>query len=90
MNNSKKEIRVFCDFETDTALIRIFKFRDSSWSGGKTFEVKRDSPRMKELSCIINTYRDNFSEGFGLSKNIFWEEKTEKAICYCVDMSKRV
>lgn len=90
MNNSKKEVRVFCDFETNTAIIRIFKFRNYVWSGGKTFEVRRDSPRLKEIASIIERFRDKKSQGLGLFKDIFWKEKTEKAVSYFVDMNIRI
>ena len=88
-NNPKKEIRVSCDFENDTALVRIFKYRNYSWSGGRVYELKRESPRLKKLGEIISTCRDVKVENKMLSNfsEIFWQEKTEKAVSYNVDMS---
>lgn len=87
-NNPKKEIRISCDFENNMAYVRIFKFRNYSWSGGKVYELKRDSDRLKELSDIIVKYRDEKSENKVWSnKEIIWEGKSEIAIGYNLDMS---
>jgi hypothetical protein len=88
MNNSKKEIRIFCDVDTNIASVRIFKYRNYTWSGGKTYDLKRDCDRLKELSDIIMKYRDEKTENKVWSnREIFWQGKSEIAIGYNVDMS---
>ena len=86
---TRKEVRVFCDFETDTALVRIFKFRNYSWSGGKTYELKRMSDRLTELSALILKYQDTKLEAKKLtsSAEILWNSKAEVATSYELDMS---
>jgi len=86
---NRKEIRIFCDFETDTALVRIFKFRNYSWSGGKTYEIERVSDRLTELSSLIDKYRDAKHEGKKLTSRseILWNNKSEVATSYELDMS---
>lgn len=87
-NNPKKEIRIFCDFETNVALVRIFKYRNYSWSGGRTYELKRGCYRLKELSDIIEKYRDEKTENkIWSNREIIWEGKSEVATSYNLDMS---
>lgn len=89
-NNPKKEIRIFCDFETNIALVRIYKFRNYSWSGGKTYELKRGCDRMKELEYIVISYRDEKSENKVWSnREIIWKGESEIATGYNLDMSKK-
>ena len=87
----KKEIKVFCDFETNKALVRIFKFKNGSWSGGKVYEVDRESSILENLANIITKYRDVKMESMVLTifSDIFWNGKTEKAVTYHVDMGSK-
>ena len=88
---SKKEIKVFCDFETNKALVRIYKFKNGSWSGGKVYEVDRESPRLKKLANIITECRNVKMESMVLTifSDIFWNGRTEKAVTYHVDMKSK-
>lgn len=55
--NRPKEISIYCDPETDTALVRIFKYRNYKWAGGKVVEIKKDSYILGRLaeSCGVPT-----------------------------------
>jgi len=64
-----KEVKIFCDPETNTALVRIFKLRNYNWSGGKTVEVKKDSGRLKTLAMLVG-------------KDTVWNTNSETAITY--------
>jgi len=87
-NNPKKEIRISCDFETNTAIVRIFKYRNYTWSGGQVFELKRDCDRLKELGQIVLKYRDEKSENKVWSnRSIIWNDVDLVAVGYNVDMS---
>jgi hypothetical protein len=84
----QKEVRVSCDFETNTALVRIFKFRNYTWSGGRVYELKRDCDRLKELGNLILKYQ--YKNGTDLlNSEIIWNDKAEIAISYKLDMSKK-
>ena len=89
--NSKKEIKVFCDFETNKALVRIYKFTNGSWSGSKVYEVDRESSILENLANIITKYRDVKMESLVLTifSDILWNGKTEKAVRYRVDMDSK-
>ena len=64
-----KEVKIFCDPETNTALVRIFKLRNYKWSGGETLEVKKDSSTLKTLAILIG-------------KDTVWNTNSETAITY--------
>ena len=82
---SKKEIRISCDFERGAALVRIFKYRDYSWSGGKVYELKRDCDRLKELGMIITKYCDKKSENkLWSNRETLWNEENLVAVGYNV------
>lgn len=88
MKNTKKEIRISCDFENKTALVRIFKYRNYQWSGGQTFELKQDCDRLKELGDIVMKYRDEKSENkIWSNRSIIWNNVDFVAVGYNVDMS---
>lgn len=84
---SHKEIRVFCDFETNTMAVRIFKYRNYTWSGGRleSYEVKRDSYVARELGRIVQKYRDEVSENKVWSdRDLLWNGENVKAVGYNV------
>lgn len=81
---SSKEVMVFCDKETQTATIRIFKFRNYVWAGGKTFEIKKNSRTLSELFRIIFKYS---VEDIDI-KLVLWNENDDKAKSYVLDMKK--
>lgn len=64
MNPTNEEVRIFCDNETNTALVRIFKLRNYLISGGKTFEIKKNSQIIKMLAkiCGLDDIWDTSSE----------------------------
>ena len=93
MYNPQKKILVSCDFDTNMALVKIWKFRNSvsgnhSYSGGQVFELKRDSASLKRISRIIKNYRTD-SKDLTMNKQIIWNEKSEKAIGYEVHMGRK-
>lgn len=54
-SSRNKEISIYCDPETNIALVRIFKYRNYKWAGGKVLEMKKDSillRRMAELADV--------------------------------------
>lgn len=77
-----KEIRIFCDKETQTALVRIFKYRNYVWAGGKTLEMKKDSP---ELQRVFESILKFSTEPIDKSA-ILWKEDNESAITYVLEM----
>lgn len=81
-NQSSKEVMIFCDKETGTASIRIFKFRNYVWAGGKTFEVKKDSRTLGELFKVISSH-----VGENVDKSsILWDDSKEVATTYVLEM----
>lgn len=83
---SQREIHVFCDFETNKALVRIFKYRNFSWSGGKVMEFDRESNTLKRIDFLIKKYGVE-NKSLLIQTNIFWNNKTEKAVKFCLDMN---
>ena len=81
---AKKEVKIFCDKETQTALVRIFKYRNYVWAGGKTLEMKKDSP---ELQRVFESILKFSVESIDKS-SILWKEDNESAITYMLDMKK--
>ena len=79
-----KEIRIFCDKEIQTALIRIFKYRNYAWVGGKTLEIKKDSPRLQRVFESILKFSVEPID----KSSILWKEDNESAIAYMLDMKK--
>lgn len=82
---NNKEVMVFCDKETQTATIRIFKFRNYVWAGGKTLEFKKDS---QELQRVFDSIIEFSVETMDKS-SILWKEDNESAITYSLDMDKK-
>lgn len=83
---SSKEVMVFCDKETQMATIRIFKFRNYVWAGGKTLEFKKDS---QELQRIFSSIIEFSVEPMDDKSSILWKEDNESAITYILDMEKK-
>ena len=79
-----KEVRIFCDKDGSLALVRIFKYRNYVWAGGKTLEIKKDSPRLQRVFDSIF----NFSVESIDKSAILWKEDNESAITYILDMKK--
>jgi hypothetical protein len=88
MDNSVKEFHVFCDFETNTALLRIFQYTNYKWCGGKVFEFQRDEIGLKRIGRIIEKYGVK-NNNLLLQSDIFLNGKTEKAVVYKVDFKKK-
>lgn len=86
INNPKKQIVVSCDFETNTALVRIYKFRNYTWSGGRVYELARDCYALKQLATIIQKYKSPTDAK--INATIVWEKGCERGIAYDIDMSK--
>ena len=84
-SKTRKEIKVFCDPETNIASVRIFKMRNGLWAGGRVYELKRDCDRLKELGKLILKYQ--YKNGTDLlNSEIIWNNKSERAISYKLDM----
>ena len=79
---NSKEVRIFCDKETQTALVRIFKYRNYVWAGGRTLEMKKDSP---ELQRVFESILKFSVEPIDKS-SILWKEDNESAITYVLEM----
>lgn len=82
---SSKEVMVFCDKETQTATIRIFKFRNYVWAGGKTLEFKKDSQKLQRVFDSIIEFSVETMD----KSSILWKEDNESAITYILDMDKK-
>lgn len=81
-SNKNKEIKVFCDKETETASVRIFKFRNYVWSGGKTLEMKKGSPELEKVfSFILQHSKEPIDKS-----SILWKEDNESAITYFLEI----
>lgn len=81
---TSRDIVVFCDKDTQTAFIRIFKYRNYLWAGGKVFELKKNSPLLEGINKnIIDFSVNDLGKDFSL-----WQEDNEKAITYSLDMSR--
>ncbi len=81
-NQNSKEVMIFCDKQTETASVRIFKFRNYVWAGGKTFEVKKDSRTLTELFRVISSH-----VGENVDKSsILWDDTKEVATTYVLKM----
>lgn len=81
-NPKSKEVKIFCDKETGVASVRVFKFRNYAWAGGKTLELKKDSPKLKRVFDII---LQHLVEPIDKS-SILWKEDNESAITYVLEM----
>lgn len=59
-----KEFSIYCDPETDVALVRLFKYRNYKWAGGKVMEIKKDSILLKRMAKLVGvkTLWDTTSE----------------------------
>lgn len=80
--SSSKEVKVFCDKETQIASVRIFKYRNYIWEGGKTLEFKKDSP---ELKRVFQTIITNSVEP--LNKDLdLWDDNKDMAVTYVLEM----
>lgn len=82
--STTKEVKVFCDSETQTASVRIFKYRNYLWEGGKTLEFGKDSP---ELQRVFQTILTNSIEPLDKNLNL-WDDKKDTAITYVLEMKK--
>lgn len=82
MKNRTAKILVSTDFETNTALVRIFKIRNYMLSGGKIFELKRDSYALNQIANLIEKYQIKNDPVPTLNKNIFWNGKSNMAVTY--------
>jgi len=51
--NRPREISIYCDPETNTALVRIFKYRNYKWTGGNVVEMKKDSILLKRMAKLV-------------------------------------
>jgi len=51
--NRPKEISIYCDPETNIALVRIFKYRNYKWAGGKVLELEKDSILLKRMADLV-------------------------------------
>ena len=62
--NRPREISIYCDPETNTALVRIFKYRNYKWAGGNVIEMKKDSILLKRMAKLVGvkTLWDTTSE----------------------------
>ena len=52
-NPHSKEVKIFCDKETQTASVRIFKLRNYVWAGGKTLDLKKGSPELQRVFDFV-------------------------------------
>lgn len=79
-----KEVKVFCDKETETASIRIFKYRNYVWEGGKTLDLKKGSPELERVfKTIINNSIEPLKEDLNL-----WDDSKDLAVTYVLEMKK--
>lgn len=81
---NSKEVKIFCDKETQTASIRIFKLRNYVWEGGKTLEFGKDSP---ELKRVFQTILSNSVKPLDKNLNL-WDDKKDTAVTYILEMKK--
>lgn len=79
-----KEVKVFCDKETEIASVRIFKYRNYLWEGGKTLEFKKGSP---ELERVFKTILANSIEPLKEDLNL-WDDSKDIAVTYILEMKK--
>lgn len=82
--STTKEVKIFCDSETRIASVRIFKYRNYLWEGGKTFEFGKDSPELKRVfQTIISNSVETLDENLDL-----WDDKKDTAVTYILEMKK--
>jgi hypothetical protein len=83
----KREIRVSCDFDTNIAFVRIWKYRNYTWSGGNVYQQKRNSYALREIARIIVEYG---TENKSLTTNVefLYNGKSEIATAYNIDMGR--
>lgn len=87
MRNSKsKEVKIFCDKETGVASVRIFKYRNYLWTGGKTLELKKGSPDLERVFCFILQHSTEPID----KSSILWKDDNESAITYVLEMKDEV
>lgn len=79
-----KEVRIFCDGENNLALVRIFKLRNYVWAGGKTLELKKDSPELKRVFDFILQHSVVPID----KSSILWKDDNESAITYMLEVKK--
>lgn len=84
----KREIRVSCDFDTNTAYVRIWKYRNYTWSGGNVYNQKRNSYALKEIARIIVEYGTE-NKGLVTNVEILFDGKNEIATAYNIDMGRK-
>lgn len=81
-NPNNKEVKIFCDKESETASVRIFKYRNYLWTGGKTLELKKGSPELERVFCFILQHSVEPID----KSSILWKEDNESAITYILEM----
>lgn len=81
-NSNSKEVKIFCDKESETASVRIFKYRNYLWAGGKTLELKKDSSELKRIFDFILQHSVEPID----KSSILWKEDNESAITYVLEM----
>lgn len=81
---NSKEVKVFCDKETQMASVRIFKYRNYIWEGCKTLEFKKGSPELEKVfkTIIVNSV-DPIKEDSNL-----WDDSKDVAVTYVLEMKK--
>jgi len=81
---NSKEVKIFCDKETQMASIRIFKHRNYVWEGGKTIEFKKGSPKLERVfKTIITNSVDPIKEDSNL-----WDDSKDVAVTYVLEMKQ--
>lgn len=78
-----KEVKIFCDGETNMALVRIFKLRNYVWAGGETLELKKDSPELKRVFEFILQHSVEPID----KSSVLWKEDNESAIAYVLEVN---
>lgn len=81
---TSKEVKVFCDKETQVASVRIFKYRNYIWEGGKTLELTKGSPELEKVfkTIIVNSV-DPIKQDSSL-----WDDSKDVAVTYVLEMKK--
>jgi hypothetical protein len=82
--STTKEVKIFCDKETQIASVRIFKYRKYLWEGGKTMDFKKNSPELERVfKTIINNSVEPLKEDLDL-----WDDNKDLAVTYVLEMKK--
>ncbi len=80
-NPRSKEVKIFCDKETQMASVRIFKYRNYLWAGGRTLEFKRESSQLNGIFDFVKKH----SPPNTLEADL-WKQDNETAIIYVLDI----